>query len=386
MRKPTTGLRLWLVIVAVGIVLLVAPVVPVMDSLAVPKVNSADTVASVSGQTSPAYLLAGFGQGPFASPSFVDLGSESVLVFFRGTHITYVEGPFNGQSAYNPGDVIEINNFPPAPGSNGTVQFTATIRNVGSRFIIGATAFLDFPEYGTNITHANVAWRGLPSYSCGTILASKDICQVELSLEPRLGLTIESTYPLSWVVEGATSTEPLSSLNQTNFLFRESFSAQYPGSGPNPIWMSSFIGTVNSHRGGIQLVENQTLDAFAHTRFLTDVSNYAISDYGFDGQATAFFNGTGKAHTEEILYPSSFSPSAFASYIEQSAPGHWNGLIDTAYTQYGYFLGTGPAIVVSGCSLTEITGRNVNITQVAIENGCTYRVQNAIYLVIVLGS
>ncbi|MDA4127528.1 MAG: hypothetical protein OK452_10075 [Thaumarchaeota archaeon] len=385
MRKPTR-LHLWLVMAAVGVVLLVAPVVPLTDSLAVPKVNSADTVVSVSGQTSPVYLLTGFGQGPFANPSFVDLGSESILVFFKGTHVAYVEGPFNGQATYNPENVIEINSFPPVPGSNGSVQFTATIRNIGSLNVLSAIAFLDFPEYGTNITHAGVVWQGLPSYSCGTILAPKDICQVKLSLEPRLGLAIESTYPLSWVVGGATSTESVLSLNQTNFLFRESFSAQYPGSGPNPIWMNSFVGTVNSHRGGIQLVENQTVDAFAHTRFLTDVSNYAISDYGFDGQAAAFFNGTGKAYTEEILYPSGFAPGAFASYIEQSAPGHWNGLIDTAYTQYGYFLGTGPAIIFTGCSVTEINGRNVNITQVAIENGCTYKVQNEIYLVIVLSN
>src|SRR5712692_2694480 len=366
------GLRLWLVLAAVGIVLLVAPVIPLMDSLAVPKVNSADTVVNVSGRTSLVYLLAGFGQGPFASPSFVDLGSESVLVFFKGTHIAYVEGPFNGQSAYDPGNVIEINSFPPVPGSNGTVQFSATIRNIGSQNILTATAFLDFPEYGTNITHASVVWRGLPSYSCGTILAPKDICQVKLSLEPRLGLTIESTYPLSWVVEGITSTESSSSLNQTSFLFRESFTAQYPGSGPNPIWMKSFIGSVNSQRS-TKLVENQTLDAFAHARFLTDVSNYTISDYGFDVQAAAFFNGTGKAYTEEILYPSGFSPGAFASYIEQTALGHWAGLTNVGYSQYGYYLGTGPAIVFTGCSVTEINGRNVNITQVAIENGCTYK-------------
>jgi len=141
------GLRLWLVLAAVGIVLLVAPVVPLMDSLAVPKVNSADTVVNVSGRTSLVYLLAGFGQGPFASPSFVDVGSETVLAFFKGTHIAYVEGPFNGQSANDPGNVIEINSFPPVPGSNGTVQFSATIRNIGSQNILTATAFLDFPEY-----------------------------------------------------------------------------------------------------------------------------------------------------------------------------------------------------------------------------------------------
>ncbi|HYC26711.1 MAG TPA: hypothetical protein VEB67_01665, partial [Nitrososphaerales archaeon] len=139
-------------------------------------------------------------------------------------------------------------------------------------------------------------------------------------------------------------------------------------------------------RTGPALVENSSLDAFAAMRFQTAVSQFTISDYGFDRQAAAFFGDTVSSYNEEILYPSSFTPYQFAAYLGQSAPGHWNELTNPSYRQFGYFLGTGPAVVVNDCSVTEITSMNINITQFAIQHGCDYKVQNVIYLIIVLSS
>jgi hypothetical protein len=160
----------------------------------------------------------------------------------------------------------------------------------------------------------------------------------------------------------------------------------YPGAGLNTAWVQAFVSATNSHRTEA-LSEDPGLDAFAMQRFQTAVSEYGISDYGFDSQSQSFFAGTGRISTEEILYPKTFAPSEFISYLQKYAPGHWSGLVDRGYTKFGYYLGTGPVIEFgSNCPVTEIIGRNVNITQLAISNGCQYSTDNEIWLLLILSS
>ncbi|HEV2120523.1 MAG TPA: hypothetical protein VGS11_10550 [Candidatus Bathyarchaeia archaeon] len=153
------------------------------------------------------------------------------------------------------------------------------------------------------------------------------------------------------------------------------------------VFIQAFMSTVNNQRGSVSLTEDPSLDAFASTRFNTAVSNYTISDFGFDSQAASFFAGTGRISTEEILYPQTFGPAAFAGYLQQSAPSHWEALVNRAYTKYGFHLGYGPVVeFATGCPVNEITARNINITQLAIANGCKYEIHNEVWLLLILSS
>ena len=221
---------------------------------------------------------------------------------------------------------------------------------------------------------------------------------------PRDNLVAGKAYPMTMVVIG-TETIGMQNLTETSqvgqttttftfpfpeyssFVYVQTFDVVYPGAGPNSAWVQSFIGIVNSQRGSNHLVEDQGLDTFAASRFQTASSNYAISDYGFDTQAAAYFNGSGRVYTEEILYPETFSPDGFSSYVQQYAPGHWTLLVDPLYSRFGYYIGTSPTIEFStSCAVTEISQRNVNITQIAIENGCQYKVVEDTWLLLVLSS
>ena len=150
-------------------------------------------------------------------------------------------------------------------------------------------------------------------------------------------------------------------------------------------WVASFFATVNSYRSS-PLTESQTLDQFAAIRFHTIAANYEITHYGYDQDFNSYFAGQSITAAEEYFYPDS-SPSSYASYIQQSAPEHWQGLIDTTYNHFGFYIGNGPVIeVYQPCSApSEIVG-SINQTQQLIQYGCQYTVVTGTYLVIELSS
>ena len=314
------------------------------------------------------------------------------------------EGPFRlfgPVNLYGPG-TIQVTNLELAPYANGLLNFSATVTGVPSTGFGPAMvqAYFDYPGYGSNTTSNGVIWHTpLSQAECTTGL--NDTCTVSRIVAASNTLLQGVAYPMTVIVLGTIFSAPSShtTVNQggqtiselvpgaSSFVYVQKLSIIYPGAGPNAAWVQAFINMANAQRGSRPLIENSSLDSFAKTRFQTAVSNFVITHYGFDNQSAAFFKGTGKISTEEILYPGTFAPADFVTYLQQYAPGHWGALIDDGYTSYGYYLGYGPVEEVNrGCPVTEITQHNVNITAVAIQNGCTYKIVDENYLLIVLTS
>ena len=149
----------------------------------------------------------------------------------------------------------------------------------------------------------------------------------------------------------------------------------------DPQWVSSFISAVNSYRSK-PLNESSTLDQFAAIRFNTLASHYQISHYGFDQDFYSYFAGKSIEASEEYFYPDA-NPTAYAQEIQSAAPVHWQSLIDSTFTHFGYHLANGPVTeAFQPCSApAEIVGQ-VNQTQRFIQYGCRYTVVTATYFVI----
>lgn len=146
-------------------------------------------------------------------------------------------------------------------------------------------------------------------------------------------------------------------------------------------WVSSFISTVNSYRSK-PLNESSTLDQFAAIRFNTLASHYQISHYGYDQDFYSYFAGQSITASEEYFYPDA-NPSDYAHEIQSVAPAHWQGLIDSTFTHFGYYLGSGPVVeAFQPCSAPPEIAGQVNQTQRFIQYGCRYTVATATYFVI----
>ena len=169
-------------------------------------------------------------------------------------------------------------------------------------------------------------------------------------------------------------------------------SITHPSIPINSNWVSQFISIVNQYR----VSENATplqycpaLSQFAQMRFNTMVTNPAISHYGYEGDYQEYLSQyqsfliTG----EEALFPSNYTPSQYVQYMINNAPIHWQGLMDQAYTYYGYYIGYGPSyIVIGSCPSTEIPGPGINITQYYDSQGCSYELVNTTWLVLELSN
>jgi len=158
----------------------------------------------------------------------------------------------------------------------------------------------------------------------------------------------------------------------------------------NAQWVHEFFGNLSATReanGAGPLTETQQLDNFASLRFNDLVAHYQITHYGYDQDFTSYFGAYGGvAGTEEYFYPSGHTPSDFVSYLQQSAPAHYQGLIDGTYSHYGFYIGSGPVYNIYGsCPATEIVG-SVNQTQFFEQNGCNFSVGQTIWLVVELTS
>jgi len=160
----------------------------------------------------------------------------------------------------------------------------------------------------------------------------------------------------------------------------------------NSTWVFQFFSIVNQYRqstGAPPLQYCPWLDNFANIRFETMVQNPAISHYGFDQDYNEYlsqyqdFLSVG----EEVLYPDGYNPKDYVQILQSEAPIHWEGLIDSNYTYYGYYIGYGPTYAIIGsCPVTEIPGPNINVPQYFQSYGCSVEIENSTWLVIELSN
>ena len=165
----------------------------------------------------------------------------------------------------------------------------------------------------------------------------------------------------------------------------------------NRTWVSDFIAIVNQYRANESappLTYSSYLASFSEIRFhtMTAGDNYEISHYGFDQDFNSYFSGQSIAVGEVVFYPEGETPSQFVTTLIDSAHLYWKLLMDPEFTQYGYFVGRGDAVIAEGVgagsppSTIEIPGPNINITQFIANEGYTPVVQNSTWLVIDLAS
>jgi hypothetical protein len=155
-------------------------------------------------------------------------------------------------------------------------------------------------------------------------------------------------------------------------------------------WAHEFFGNLSVIREGggtVGLTESQQLDNFASLRFSDLTAHYQITHYNYDSDFTSYFGAYGGlAGTEEYFYPSGYSPADYINYLRQSAPAHYQGLVDGTYSHYGFYIGSGPVYNVNqGCPVSEIVG-SVNQTQFFQQNGCSFSIGTTTWLVVELSS
>jgi uncharacterized protein YkwD len=160
----------------------------------------------------------------------------------------------------------------------------------------------------------------------------------------------------------------------------------------NSTWVFQFFSIVNQYRqltGATPLQYCPWLDNFAHIRFETMIQNPAISHYGFDQDYNEYlgqyqdFLSVG----EEVLYPDGYTPKDYVQFLQSEAPIHWEGLLNSNYIYYGYYIGYGPTYAIIGsCPVTEIPGPNINVPQYLQSHGCSVEIENGTWLVIELSN
>ncbi len=132
-------------------------------------------------------------------------------------------------------------------------------------------------------------------------------------------------------------------------------------------WVNQFMANVSAARtsqGLSHLTESSSLDQWAQQRFLTMQQEPDVTHYGYQNQEP----GVGEA----IFYPSGFSSSVYAKDLQSQAPLHWQLLMYPSFTSYGFYVGRGVVYSVGQqCSVTELPGPGINITQYFSQHGCT---------------
>ena len=140
-------------------------------------------------------------------------------------------------------------------------------------------------------------------------------------------------------------------------------------------WVHEFMANI-SLMGRVSFTENTQLDQLAQERFNTAVTQPDITHYGGNSEIPP---GVG----EVIYYPAGSSPSAYAhNDVQKGAPGHYNLMVSYGFTQYGYYLGQGKIAESSGCSVTELPGPDINVTQFLQQHGCQVTWVTSTWLVI----
>ena len=334
--------------------------------------------ASVLGFATPAYGLIGYGSAPFPPQVKVTEGNYSALLFFKGSKVVAAEDTQSADVMVNPARVVEVESAPILSSDFGFINITVNVRNVGYDKIEYPTVYLSMEGYSSNTTRDGLTWiEPRPVGVCTTEWLPGDYCRVSV-VTPNL-LPFNKTFNYYAEVRGYD--------NGNYFVYRQGFEERYPTGGVGPLWVKAFLSRVNETRGGRGLTENSTLDQFAAVRFKDASEVYQISDYGFTNDTVRYFGiGATNEIQEVLLYPEIYLPSDYASFLAKDAPGHWSALIDTQYTQFGYYIGHGAYYEVSlPCVTYEIPGAGINITQFFSERGCTTSLVGGLtWLVIIL--
>lgn len=141
-------------------------------------------------------------------------------------------------------------------------------------------------------------------------------------------------------------------------------------------WVHNFISIVNNERakkGLTALKESNDLDNIATARFKKMMEKPMVSHYGADEYNVG----------EVVFYPTGFTEQAYADDIQKNAPLHWNLLMDSSFSAYGFHIGEGDAIeVYQPCSITEIPGPNIDVKEFFRKRGCSTTVEKSTWLVI----
>ncbi len=355
------------------LVFFLAPIVPYVEPVSFPG-SSGST--EVWGAATPSYALLGYGPAPFPQSQLVTLGNHSAIAYFSGSRLAAMEhaGPAGVQ--FNPGGVVWVQDAEVTSFDFGFLNITIRIQNLGLRPIDGAAVYLSMLGYSANSTAGGVVLIQ-PKFvgDCGGQILPGGDCTVTQTAQNLLPANKSiNFYP-----------EVRGSVNGAPFIYRQGFAESYPTGGVGPVWVKAFMDRVDNARGS-PLTHNSTLDQFAALRFNTSSATYQISDFGFENDTTRFFGPeAAKGVTEELLFPGVYSPYTFPGFLAAYAVGHWQTLLDEQYTQFGFYIGHGPYYQVAiPCSIYELPGAGINISQFFSNLGCTTTVLPSTWLVIVL--
>lgn len=337
--------------------------------------------AAVEGYSTPAYRAFGYGRSPFQGVEVVNQGNHSALLYLDGSSLQAAEAIDSPSVQFNPPSTVEFFKTPVYSSDFGFINITFQIRNIGADIITNPTVYLSMEGFSSNSTVGTVTWiEPRLVGGCPAIWAPAAYCTVTQVVQNRLPVNESFNYyaEIRGYDQGGY------------FVYRQGFGEAYPEGGVGPLWVDRFIGQVNKVRTQAQLNESSTLDSFAALRFRDAAANFQISDYGFKSDVATFFggNGTTVAVEELLLYPGRLSPSAYAAFLSTYAPKHWSALTDQTFTKFGYFVGESTYYeVLLPCSVYEIPGPGINITQYFQSQGCRTIVQPGItWLVLILSS
>ncbi|HUH82545.1 MAG TPA: hypothetical protein VLX33_01550, partial [Nitrososphaerales archaeon] len=298
-------------------------------------------------------------------------GQFSGLVFFQGDRATTGYVLSSANATLDPKNTVEVLNSSVDVTGYGNLVFTAAIENL-SPFNMASVKVealglpgppnLGTPGYPTTLDGITWYYNNVGS-ECSGFMRPGSVCvsTVYLGNPPLSG-------QISYYVEVTGET------NGTPFVFGQLFVQLAPEQGLGQDWMNLFMGAVGESRTAPPLAENTTLDQFAMQRFQAASSDPQISDYGLQEDLSSFFGkqASNSSITELLLFPGTASPYLFATELQASAPHHWTALIDSGYTQFGYYFAEAPYYDVSAnCPVTEVVGAGVNITQYFENYGCT---------------
>jgi uncharacterized glyoxalase superfamily protein PhnB len=352
---------------------------------------------NVTGRGSLLFSLAGLGVGPF--PPLMTVGENEgpgefyALLHMSGSKVLAAEQVPQMDLTYDPSGIV-IQNTSLSEGFLGNANVTISVSNQSGQTLVNPWVQLSIPGDDGNFTDKDgIKWTfNYPSAFAQAALAPCEVNGAQSNLSS--GATCSVTLnPIITALPGTSfrySAEVRGYLGSKYSVTRQTFSYSLPSQVVNQLWMKTFIGLVNSARGGTALSESSTLDRFASLRFNTAVTQPDISDYGFYGDLSSFFgtNATKTMVEELLLFPGTESPYSFVSSLQSSFPAHWAPLMNGNYTHFGYFVETAPAVGVKlPCPTTEIPQGGVNITQYFMKLGCTVgRSPSTTWLVMILST
>lgn len=376
--RPIPKLKAFGVVVLFVLVFFLAPVVPYVNSVTLPVSGSAGS-ASVWGLATPYYALTGDGSPPYSPAQVVSIGNRSALVFFSGGKAVAVEDAGPSGAALNPSSVIAIEYAGVSSSDWGFLNITLHLRNIGFHNITSPVVYVSMEGFSANGTSAGLPLvEPKPIGTCGALWLSATYCDVS-QVAPN-NLPVNKSFAYYAEVRGMVEGAP--------FVYRAAFGEYYPRGGVGPHWVDAFISNVNLARAGSPLQENSTLDAFAALRFKDASARYQISDYNITADENSYFGpGVSQNLGELLLFPGIFSPNTYPGFLAEYAVGHWDGLMDAHFTQFGYYVAQAPYYDVSiPCPVYEIPGAGVNITQFFHQHGCATMVATTTWLVVIVGT